>query len=80
MTDAPAPTTAREAAKALDALAALSVELACHCDKPPEELVLGAGKLRETCATIDDAVASLRRILAAAEARDGPLVPPASAS
>lgn len=66
--------TAEEAAKALDALAALSVELACHCDAPPDKLVLGAAKLKETCETIDHAVAALKRILHAAEGRDGPLV------
>lgn len=70
-----ASTAAKEAAKALDALAALSVELACHCDVPPETLVLGAAKLKQTCATIDEAVASLKEILAATQARDGPLLP-----
>jgi hypothetical protein len=67
-------TTAKEAARALDALAALSVELSCHCDRPPDELVLDAGKLKETCSAIDEAVASLRRVLMLAERRDGPLV------
>jgi hypothetical protein len=65
---------AEEAAKALDALAALSVELACHCEGPPDQLVLGAAKLKETCATIDEAVASLKHILAVTQARDGPLL------
>ena len=65
---------AEQAAEALDMLAALSVELACHCDAPPDRLVLGAGKLKEPSRTIDDAVESLKRILVAAEAREGPLV------
>jgi hypothetical protein len=32
--------TASEAGKALDALAALSVELSCHCNVPPDTLIL----------------------------------------
>ena len=63
-----------QAAEALDMLAALSVELYCQCDAPPDRLVLAAGELKQACGTIDEAVAALRRILAAAEARDGPLV------
>jgi hypothetical protein len=68
--------TAVEAARVLDTLAALSVELACHCDVPPERLVLQAAKVRETCATLDEAVAALKRILSLAELREGPLVDP----
>jgi hypothetical protein len=53
-----------EAGKVLDTLAALSVELSCQCDVPPDTLVLEAGKLKEACDAIDEAVASLKRILA----------------
>lgn len=71
MTDA--RQTEKEAGKALDALAALSVELTCQCDVPPHTLVLPAGKLREACATIDEAVGALKKILAiAADVPQGP--------
>jgi hypothetical protein len=60
--------TAIEAGKVLDTLAALSVELSCHCDVPPTTLVLEAGKVKEACETIDDAVSSLKRILALTDA------------
>lgn len=62
--------TENEACKALDALAALSMELTCQCDVPPHTLVLPAGKLREACATIDEAVGALKKILTIAA--DGP--------
>ena len=74
----PTELAAQEAVKALDALASVSVELSCHCDAHPSTLVLSAGKLRETCATIDDAVRALKEILEiAAESGHGP-VPPSS--
>jgi len=59
---------AAEAGKVLDALSALSMELSCHCDVPPDRLVLQAGQLRDTCEAIDEAVESLKRILAIADA------------
>jgi hypothetical protein len=65
--------TAAEAGKVLDTLAALSLELACRCDVAPEQLVLDAATLKDACAAIDDAVSSLKRILAIADAqRTGP--------
>jgi hypothetical protein len=65
--------TEQEANKALDALAALSMKLSCQCDAPPHTLVLPAGKLREACATIDEAVVALKKILfSAAAAAPGP--------
>ena len=74
--------TAAEAGKVLDTLSALSLELACHCDVPANELVLQAQQLRDACEAIDDAVASLKRILALADANGAavgghvPLDPP----
>lgn len=65
--------TADEAGKVLDALSALSLELACHCDVSPDELVLQAQQLRDACEAIDDAVASLKRILALADAHGASL-------
>ena len=55
--------TAIEAGKVLDTLAALSVRLSCRCDVAPDTLVLDAGKVKEACDAIDDAVLSLKRIL-----------------
>ena len=59
-----------EAGKVLDTLAALSVELACNCDVAPDTLVLEAGRVKDACHAIDDAVSSLKRILALTD-RDG---------
>ena len=59
----PTREAADEAAKVLDALAAVSVELSCHCGLPPHTLVLSAAKVEETCARIDDAVCALKKIL-----------------
>ena len=63
--------TLKEAGKALDALAALSVQLSCQCDVPPETLVLPAGKLREACAVIDEAVSALKKIVVIADEDGG---------
>ena len=59
----PTRQAADEAAKVLDALAAVSVELQCHCGEPPHKLVLSASQVRETCSKIDDAVLALKKIL-----------------
>jgi hypothetical protein len=59
----PTRRAADEAAKVLDALAAVSMELQCHCGEPPHKLVLSASKVRETCEKIDDAVCALKKIL-----------------
>ena len=67
--------TAVEAGKVLDALAALSLDLACHCDVPPHTMILPASKVREACDAIDEAVAALRRILAIADASGGGSLP-----
>jgi hypothetical protein len=73
----PTQVAAAEAAKVLDDLAALSIDLSCHCDVAPHTLVLPAGKVREACDAIDDAVSSLKRILAIASATgSGPPLPP----
>ena len=76
MTTPPAKQTAIEAGRILDDLAALSIDLSCHCDVPPHMLVLPAGKVREACDAIDDAVASLKRILAIAAASGNAPAPP----
>ncbi len=63
-----------EAAKVLDTLAAVSVELSCHYYAPPHTLVLPASKVRETCDAIDVAVSALKKILAiAADEGQGPV-------
>lgn len=59
----PTREAADEAAKVLDNLAAISVELTCHCSVPPHTLVLSAAKVQETCSRIDDAVGALKKIL-----------------
>ena len=60
--------TAVEAGRVLDALAALSIRLSCHCDVAPDTLVLNAAKVKEACNAIDDAVDALKRILAVTDA------------
>jgi hypothetical protein len=72
----PARDTAFEAGKILDDLVALSIDLSCHCDALPHTLVLPSSKLREACDAIDDAVASLKRILSVAGASGGGPPPP----
>jgi hypothetical protein len=70
--------TAAEAGRILDSLAALSADLACHCDVPPHTMILPASKVREACDAIDEAVASLKRILVIAqESGLGPVSPSA---
>ena len=69
MQDQTVQKTAIEAGKVLDSLAALSVRLSCHCDVPADKLVLEAGKVKEACEAIDDAVAALKRILAITDAK-----------
>lgn len=65
--------TANEASKILDALVALSSDLACHCNVPPHTVILPASKVREACEAIDEAVAALKRILViATESGQGP--------
>ena len=68
--------TAVEAGQILDALAALSADLACHCDVPPHTIILPASKVREACDAIDEAVAALKRILDIAhQSGHGPIPP-----
>jgi len=54
--------TAIEAAKVLDTLAALSLELKCY-DQTPDTLVMNARRVKEVCDAIDDSVQALKRIL-----------------
>ncbi len=63
--------TASEAGKALDALAALSVQLSCQCDVHPDTLILPARKVQEACSVIDEAVLALKKILVIADAGGG---------
>ena len=69
--------TAIEVCRILDALTALSVDIACHDDIPAVQLVLSAEKVRASCEAISDAVSSLKRILQITEAHGGGLIPPA---
>ncbi|MEP7205868.1 MAG: hypothetical protein ABI920_02930 [Casimicrobiaceae bacterium] len=64
-----------EVCEVLDRLTALSLDIACHGDHPPEQLVLSAADVRESCETISEAVASLKRILMITEAHGGGLIP-----
>jgi len=59
----PTRQAADEASKVLDALAAVSMELSCHCGVPAHTLVLSASQVQETCQKIDDAVCALKKIL-----------------
>ncbi len=59
----PTRQAADEASKVLDALAAVSMELSCHCGEPAHKLVLSASQVQETCEKIDDAVCALKKIL-----------------
>ena len=72
--------TAIEICRILDALTALSVDIACHDDIPAHRLVLPAAKLRNSCEAIGEAVSSLKRILQITEAHGGGLIPPAVVS
>ena len=62
---------ASEAGKVLDALAALSAQLSCHCDVHPETLILPARRVKEACETIDAAVSALKKIVFVAEEAGG---------
>ena len=74
----PTRQAANEAAKVLDALAAVSMELQCHCREQAHKLVLSATEVQETCAKIDDAVGALKKILEiAVENGQGPAPHPA---
>ena len=66
-----------EAGKALDSLSTLSVQLSCQQCETPHTLVLSAGRVAEACATIDEAVTALKRILFIGdETGNGPVPPP----
>jgi len=68
--------TAAEVCKILDRLTALSVDLSCHRGGPAGRVVLTADKVRDSCNTINEAVASLKHILRIAEAHGGGLISP----
>ena len=66
--------TAEQVSNVLDALSALAVDLSCHCDVPPDTLILSARRAREACDAIDEAVRALKAILQiAATAGGGPI-------
>ncbi len=74
--DAPFRDAAVEAAKVLDSLAVISHDLSCHRrGNPANDKVLSAQEVAEVCAAIDEAVASLRRILALSDAQGAGLLP-----
>ena len=63
--------TTTEVVNVLDCLSALSADLNCKCIVPPEALVLSASQVKEACAAIDEAVASLKRLLIISVAEGG---------
>ena len=67
--------TAAEVCKVLDVLSTLAVDLSCHCDVPPDTLILSAQKTRDACAAIDEGVAALKAILRISEAAGGGPIP-----
>jgi len=67
-----------EASKALDSLSTLSVQLSCQGSQPPHTLVLSAGRVKEACGTIDEAVVCLKRILRIGDETGNGPIPPAS--
>ena len=71
------PTTAQavEVCKVLDALSALAVDLSCHCEVPPDTLILSAKKTRDACAAIEEGVSALKEILEISVAAGGGPIP-----
>ncbi len=69
--------TAVEVCKVLDALSALAMDLSCHCDVPPDTLILSAQKTRQACDAIEEGVSALKSILHISEAAGGGPIPPA---
>jgi len=75
MPDAKETTT--EVVHVLDCLSALSADLNCKCDVPAHAMVMSAAQVKDACAAIDEAVDSLKRLLAISVAEGGgPSVPP----
>ena len=69
--------TTVEVGRVLDCLSALSADLNCKCEVPAHAMVLTAAQLKEACSAIDEAVDSLKRLLAISIAEGGgPSVPP----
>ena len=66
---------AAEVCKVLDALSALAVDLSCHCEVPPDTLILSAKKTRDACAAIEESVGALREILQISVAAGGGPIP-----
>jgi|KBSMisStaDraftv2_1062788.scaffolds.fasta_scaffold195505_3 hypothetical protein len=73
--------TTTEVVNALDCLSALSADLNCKCNVPPHAMVMSAAQVKDACAAIDEAVGSLKRLLASSVAEGGgppAPMPPAS--
>lgn len=76
----PTAAAAAEVSNVLDALEALAADLTCHCDVPPDTLILSAQRTRDACAAIEEGVAAMRRILQiSVEAGGGPVPPQVAA-
>jgi hypothetical protein len=71
----PTKQTAIEVCKVLDTLSALAVDMSCHCDVPPDTLILSAQRTRDACAAIDEGVAALKTILQISVANGGGPIP-----
>ena len=71
----PTAATAEEVSKVLDALEALAADLSCHCEVPPDTLILSAQKTRDACAAIEGGVAALRNVLQISVAAGGGPIP-----
>ena len=69
--------TADQVSKVLDAFSALAIDLSCHCDVPPDTLILSAHRTRQACDAIKEGVAALKAILHISEAAGGGSIPAA---
>jgi hypothetical protein len=76
----PTAATAAEVSNVLDTLEALAADLSCHCEVPPDTLILSAQRTRDACAAIEGGVAAMRRILQiSVDAGGGPIPPQVAA-
>jgi hypothetical protein len=71
----PTGAQAVEVCKVLDALSALAVDLSCHCEVPPDTLILSAKKTQDACTAIEEGVAALKEILEISVAAGGGPIP-----
>jgi hypothetical protein len=76
----PTAAAAAEVSSVLDTLEALAADLSCHCEVPPDTLILSAQRTRDACAAIEGGVAAMRRILQiSVDAGGGPIPPQVAA-